>query len=210
MAERDWVDWHGAYDDADSGLSRRLAVVRRRIGGVLDAAGRHPINILGLCAGDGRDVLPELAVRPGLRTRTVLVELDVRLVAAARASAATIAGVEVRQGDAGDPQAFADVLPADLLLLCGIFGNISDEDIRTTVAATPSMLASNGTVIWTRGRRRKDGVDLRPAIRRWFAEAGLRELSFDGDPESYGVGVARAGHRSPPPRHSDRLFTFDR
>ena len=41
-AGRDWVAWHRAYEDDDSSLSRRLAVVRRRVGEALDAgpAGR--------------------------------------------------------------------------------------------------------------------------------------------------------------------------
>lgn len=167
----DWVDWHGAYDDAESGLSRRLAVVRRRIGEVLDAAGTGPVRVLGLCSGDGRDLLPELIARPQLRAGTVLVELDPTLVDRARATAAATTGVEVRHADAGDPRLFADVAPVDLLLLCGIFGNVSDADIRTTVAAAPSLLLPSGTVIWTRGRF--GDQDLRPAIRGWFQEVDL-------------------------------------
>lgn len=140
---------------------------------------------------------------------TCCVLIDQTLVGGAQATAARTTGVEVRQGDAGDPHVFADVPPVDLLLLCGIFGNVSDDDVRTTVAAAPSMLAPNGTVIWTRGRF--GDHDLRPAIRRWFVDAGLAEESFDGDPERYGVGVARAGDRPPPLRSDDdRLFTFTR
>ncbi len=36
MTEVDWAEWHDAYDDPDSWLSRRLAAVRRRIGEALD------------------------------------------------------------------------------------------------------------------------------------------------------------------------------
>ena len=36
-------------------------------------------------------------------------------------------------GDAGVPTSFADHVPADLLLLCGIFGNVADAEIRTTL-----------------------------------------------------------------------------
>ena len=186
----DWVAWHTSYADPGSSLSRRLAVVRTRIGQVLDAAvGGRPIDILSLCAGDGRDVLPELVARPSLSATTTLVELDDRLAAAAQVAASTLAGVQVRHGDAGDVATFEDVLPVDLLLLCGIFGNISTTDIRATVAAMPSMLAAGGTVIWTRGWFAVE--DLRPTIRRWFLDAGLNEISFDGEPERFGVGVAR-------------------
>jgi hypothetical protein len=206
---RDWVAWHDAYSDRTSSLARRLVVVRQRIGEALDACSDDPVRILDLCAGDGRDLLPELAARPERRVRAVLVELDGQLAAAARATASTLAGVEVRQDDAGDAASFAGAVPVDLLLLCGIFGNISTVDIQTTIQYIPSMLAPGGTVIWTRGWFASD--DLRPTIRRWFTEAGLREVSFDGDPDRFGVGVAQLverPHRSGP--RSRRLFTFVR
>jgi hypothetical protein len=214
-----WVAWHDAYDRPGSGLARRLAVVRRRIGDVLDvavagaAAPSGPLRILSLCSGDGRDLLPELAARPGLAVRAVLVELDGHLAERARAGAESAPGVEVRRGDAGDPALFADALPVDLLLLCGIFGNVSDTDIRATVGAVPSLMAPGGTVIWTRGRLGGED-DLRPVIRRWFSDAGLTEVAFDGAPETFGVGVARrdpgvaAGPGLPP--LPGRLFTFVR
>ena len=203
----DWRAWHRSYADPDSSLSRRLAVVRRRIGEVLDAAAAGPVRILSLCAGDGRDVLPELAARPQLAGTTTLVELDSALAAGARAAASGIAGVQVRQGDAGVWATFDDVLPVDLLLLCGIFGNISADDIRATIDAATTMLASHGTVIWTRGWHAGD--DLRPTVRRWFVEAGLSELAFDGEPERFGVGVVRAGGEPPTAQHvDDRLFRF--
>jgi hypothetical protein len=122
----DWLAWHESYSEPESSLSRRLQVVRTRIGEVLDTtASGESIRILSLCAGDGRDVLAELARRPSLHATTTLVELDERLVAAARTAALALAGIQVRQGDAGDVTTFEDVLPVDLLLLCGIFGNIS-------------------------------------------------------------------------------------
>jgi len=203
----DRVDWHDAYADPDSSLSRRLAVVTRRIGEVLDAARSGPLRILSLCAGEGRDLLPELAARPELAVHAVLVELDPRLAAVAEQTARTMRGVEVRRGDAADPAQFADVLPVDLLLLCGIFGNISPEDIRATVAAVPRMLVAGGTAMWTRGRF--TGEDLRPLIRQWFVDEGCTEVAFDSDPGSFGVGVARLDTPRPAPL-ADRLFTFIR
>jgi SAM-dependent methyltransferase len=207
-AKRDWEEWYHAYAEPDSPLSRRLVVVRTRIGECLDApTGSVPMRILSLCAGEGRDLLPELAARPALRTTTTLVELHPRLAATARQAASNLTGVEVRQGDAGDPATFEDVLPVDLLLLCGIFGNISTADIQVTVSAVPSMLTAGARVIWTRGRF--DDEDLRPAIRRWFTEAGLDEVAFDGEPERFGVGVARAPAGLPDvPFSATRLFTF--
>jgi hypothetical protein len=204
----DWLLWHRAYDDPGSVQARRLAIVRRRVAESLEALGAGA-RVLSLCAGDGRDVIPELAARSGNRLEAVLVELDAELAASAAASAASagLRTVDVRAADASLPESFSDALPVDLLLLCGIFGNIPDDDIRRTISAVPAMLRPGGFVIWTRGRR--DRVDLRPVVRRWVAETGLDEVAYDGEPELFGVGVARAGdapaaHRALP----DRLFTF--
>ncbi len=99
-----------------------------------------------------------------------------------------------------------DWLPVNVLLLCGIFGNVSEEDITTTISAIPALIASEGMVIWTRGRSQPD---LRPRIRSWFTAAGLQEVSFDGDPEPFGVGVASVTKPDPAIRLlPQRLFTF--
>lgn len=210
----DWVAWHRAYDDPDSSLARRLVVVRRRIAEALDELGSRAQRVLSLCAGDGRDLLPVLALRP-LAARppdggpgAVLVEKDPALAAGARRRARVhgLSAVRVVVGDAGDPATFADFLPADLLLLCGIFGNVSRQDIVTTVAAVPAMLAPGGRVVWTCGAR---DPDPRPAVRQLFVEAGLTETSFDGDPETFGVGTAHLPSAVPRPQPLPAaLFTF--
>jgi len=204
----DWVDWHGAYDDPASSLSQRLDIVRHRIGESLTALA-NDARILSLCAGDGRDLIPVIARLPEPARPTVrLVEQDERLAVAAEEQA-VLAGVpvEVVVGDASDPQSFADHLPVDLLLLCGIFGNVTAEDIKTTIDAVPTMVAPGGFVIWTRGRF---DPDLRPTIRGWFHQAGLGEVAFDGEPGSYGVGVNRMPAAPLPASAAlpDRLFTF--
>ncbi len=167
------------------------------------------MRLLSLCSGDGRDVLPELA-RSGRETApTLLVEQDETLADDARATAdrLRLTQVTVIAGDAGDMTTFASVLPVDLLMLCGIFGNLAERDVAATIEATPSMLRPGGTVIWTRGSRQPD---LRPVIRQWFVDAGFRETAFDSEPHGFGVGVAQlvqppAGADRPLPR---RLFTF--
>jgi hypothetical protein len=80
--------------------------------------------------------------------------------------------------------------------VCGVFGNISDEDIRNTVHALPSFCSAGATVIWTRHRRPPDKT---PDILRHFTEAGFELLSFDA-PEGYvlSAGAQRyAGGPSP-------------
>jgi hypothetical protein len=41
-----------------------------------------------------------------------------------------------------------DAVPADLVMLCGIFGNINDSDVERTVSAAPS---SAGRTRWCSG-----------------------------------------------------------
>jgi predicted RNA methylase len=220
---RDWVAWHDGYDDPASSLSTRLTLVRSHLADALTRAPAGPIRVLSLCAGQGHDVL---GVLPGHARRddvtAVLVEADPinAAVARQRADDAGLAGaVEVRVADAGLIAAFADAVPADVLLLCGIFGNVSDADIRRTATAAAAMCAPGGTVIWTRNRREPD---LTPAVRSWFADAGFDEIAFEAAATETltGVGVHRlravspTGPRSPGrPMHpavlpDERLFTF--
>ena len=99
-----------------------------------------PARVLSLCAGDGRTCSPELAARPRLAPDVLLVERDETLAGQARSAAAAlgVGRVDVRAADAARPASFADALPVDLLLLCGIFGNVADEDIRRTVPPSRS------------------------------------------------------------------------
>ena len=188
---RDWVRWHEQYDDPAGHLFERLAVVRRWVTWAVD---RGATTVLSACAGDGRDVR-------GAPLLGRLVELDPVLAARARATAGP--GIEVLEADAGTTDAYAGAVPADLVLLCGIFGNVSDEDIRTTVEAAPMLCAAGAVVIWTRHRR---APDLTPSIRRWFVDAGFEEVAFEGD--SYGVGVARLVEPPVPLQLGRRLFRF--
>ena len=59
---RDYVQWHEAYDDPGSELSRRLRAVQGYLRARLDATS-GPIRVLSVCSGDGRDILGVLADR---------------------------------------------------------------------------------------------------------------------------------------------------
>jgi hypothetical protein len=214
---QDWVRWHEAYDDPASYLSARLACVQAHLSDALTAAPPGPVRLLSLCAGQGNDILGVLPGHPRRDDVTaVLVEYDSHnaAVAADRARTAGLTDVEVRQADAGVAATYADMLPADVLLLCGIFGNVSEDDVRRTVLAATAMCVPGATVIWTRHRR---APDLTPQLRAWFTEAGFDEVAFDELPAAplAGVGVARwptAARPSAPPGSlpDGRLFTFRR
>ena len=198
---RDWHAWHDEYDDPASSLSRRLAEVRAQLALVV-GSGDEPLRLLSLCSGDGRDTIPVLAESPR-DVSACLVELDPELAATARDSGREAGlDLEVRCGDAGAAEVFADRLPVDVLMLCGIFGNISDADVERCVPAAPAMVAPGGTVIWTRGHQVPDdptGQRGDPAewVRGLFAAAGFDEVAFvKPHGASYRVGVCRQPGRA--------------
>ncbi len=152
MAQRDWAGWHRGYDDPGSLLSRRGQVVQGHLRAELDRAPAGEIWLISLCAGQGRDVLGALAGHPRRDdVRARLVELDERNVAVARraAQAAGLDGVELLRADAGITDACAGAVPAHIVMVCGLFGNISVTGIQATVAALPSLCAPGALVLWT-------------------------------------------------------------
>jgi len=209
VAQRDWVEWHRAYDDPDSSLSRRGKLVQGHLRAELDRAPAGEVRLISLCAGQGRDVIGALTGHPRRAdVRARLVELDERNAALARqaAAAAGLHGVEVLRADAGVTDVCVGAVPARVVLACGIFGNITDGDIRTTVAALPSLCAPGALVVWTRHRR---PPDLTPAIRSWFGEAGFREEAFDTGPDSFtSVAAHRLTGEPAALEPGRRLFTF--
>jgi hypothetical protein len=83
--------------------------------------------------------------------------------------------VRIVEGDASQSRWYVDYVPADLVLVCGVFGNISAADITGTIQALPGWCKPQGHVIWTRHRRPPDAT---PGIRADFAAAGFTELAF--------------------------------
>jgi len=206
---KDWHHWHSPYADDTSALSRRLRLVQRHIDEWLDERPGSALRVVSVCAGQGNDLIGVLARRSDAdRVRAELIEKDSRNVAAARESvaAAELVGITVTCADAGDFAAYRTAVPADLVLLAGVLGNISDEDVRATINAMSRLCAPGATVIWTRTRR---APDLTPAIRRWFAGAGFTEHAFHAPPEVlFSVGAHRFHGQPESPPAKGRIFTF--
>jgi hypothetical protein len=204
----DWRAWHEGYDDPASPLSLRLRAVQDEIRAFLASARPGPLRVASACSGLGLDLLGALEGHP--RRGEVsgrLVELDPELAArsAQLLRAAGLDGLEVVCGDAGRTEAFAPAVPVDLLLLCGVFGNVTDAALRTTVANASRLCAPGATAIWTRHRR---APDLTPTIRGWWREAGFEEVSFvSPGPDRPSVGVCRLVGE-PLPFAAVHLFSF--
>ena len=212
-----WERWHGAYEDPSSPLSERLRLVQKLVRGrgasarfLLERDQRRPplgdpgerIRIISLCAGQGRDVIDVLATHPRMgKVEALLVDLDPALVEFARRRAAEAGLAERVRGRGrrfGVPFLLVWFVPADVVLLCGIFGNVSRADIAATIRALPAFCRPGANVVWTRHRRPPDAT---PAVRAQFAAAGFTEIAFaapdgfvlaagrhrlDGDPGAFG------------------------
>ncbi|MCA0435027.1 MAG: SAM-dependent methyltransferase [Actinobacteria bacterium] len=220
---RDYVAWHTAYDDPSSALSARLREVQAQLTTYLEGTAPAAVQVISVCAGEGRDILGVLAQRDDReRVTGALVEIDEAICAVADAEIVALgcAGrIIVRRADAGLLSAYEGLRPADLLLLSGIMGNITAADIRRLIHVARTLCAPGATVLWTRGAQEPD---LGPAIRAWFDEAGFERVSVTEQVEGTAmrVGVERlvADPASPLPEEAalqpsgpeGRIFTFYR
>jgi hypothetical protein len=206
----DWHEWHQLYTQPDSTLARRLAAVQKQLRTALDRAPAGPITLVSACAGQALDVLgvlPDHPRRDDVRGR--LIELEPRNAQAARAGVREHGlDLEVVEADAGHSASYLGAVPADVVLFCGVFGNLSDEDVRRTVATLPSMCRPGASVIWTRHRR---APNLTPALRSWFAEEGFQEVAFVTPPDTWsGVGAHRYEGEPREFEPGRQIFQFNR
>jgi hypothetical protein len=208
---RDYVTWHSAYSDPSSSLSARLRQVQREIAAWLD---RTPgdVRVLSSCAGQGHDILGVLEERPYDRVRVTgaLIELDPTNAILARKRIAQLGvAFDVVEADAGTTSAYADLVPADLVLLSGIMGNISAADIERLVHVSRQFCSPHAIVLWTRGAQEPD---LGPDIRRWFGEAGFTEVACEEwiEGTAMRVGVEQLTAAPEPLVPGQPIFTFYR
>lgn len=208
----DWSAWHRDYDDPRSRLSERLRVVQRHLRGELDETAPRPVTVLSVCAGDGRDLLEVLAGRADAgRVSGTLLEADARNAAAASARIAELGldgGIAVRCVDAGHSSAYRGAVPADLVLFCGVFGNICDEDVHRTITNLPQLCRPGALLVWTRHRR---PPDLTPRVRSWLDEHAFEEVGFTApDDGVFSVGAHRFTDVTQPLAPDRPFFAFNR
>src|SRR3954451_21273450 len=143
-----------------------------------------------------------------------LVEVLPELVERARTAAAEVAAdVEVVAADAGCSETYVGLgtVPADVVLLVGVLGNISDGDVAATVAAMPRLCAPGATLLWSRGRSLEGADDFVTPVRRAFSAAGFAEVcirSFDVEDDHRALGVVRFDGPPVPLGPRETWFTF--
>jgi hypothetical protein len=186
-----------------------LALVQGQVRAVLDRVPAGPVRAISVCAGQGHDLIGVLAEHPRRSDVSArLVELDEHNVLLARRAAreADLDGVEVLAGDASITDSYKSTIPADLILMCGVFGNITPDDVANTIRHLPQLCAPGATVIWTRHRQ---PPDLTPYIRETFERHGFEEVYFDSEGSSpFGVGAHRLSDPPQPFQEGIRLFEF--
>ncbi|BAZ37172.1 hypothetical protein NIES4101_30930 [Calothrix sp. NIES-4101] len=206
-----WFEWHDLYN-TEPKLQQRLQIVREYIWNAIDASPPGKIRVVSLCAGDGRDLLGTLASHP--RKNDVygrLVELNPQLADRGKASVES-AGLsnqlEFINGDASNSSNYIGVAPADIVIVCGIFGNLADEaELRRLIGNLPLLAKKGSFALWTRGH--SDGVAYSDTVRRVFQEKEFEEVNFQltltGD---MGVGVHRYLGEGLPLAENQQLFEF--
>ncbi|MDX3386609.1 class I SAM-dependent methyltransferase [Streptomyces niveiscabiei] len=194
----DWLTWHDAYDNPDSYLSSRLVLVKERLREALDAAPEGELRVVSLCAGQGRDLIEVLAEHPRRKDVSArLVELDPRNTEFARklAAKAGLDGVEVITGDASRTDHYADFAPADVVMVCGVLGNVVRADMERIVDHCTALCRTGGTLVWTRTRH------FNTPLQQWLEEREFEPVWVSGPEVEYGVGAHRyrgAARQLPP------------
>jgi hypothetical protein len=212
--QRDYLQWHADYDDPDSDLSRRLAVVQGHLRDRLDATS-GPIRVLSVCSGDGRDIFGVLAGREDRgRVSGVLLELHEGVAANARQRIDELGladRFEVRTLDAGLSDSYVNAVPADIVLLVGIFGNIHPPEIKALIDTVPQFAQPGALVLWSRGRSAPGGGGRTHEVAGWLREAGCIDIAITAPEDAqFVVGAAEFRGHPEPLVAGRRIFTFFR
>jgi hypothetical protein len=208
---KDWYEWHDLYN-TEPKLQQRLEIVREYIAYSLNASPDGAIRIVSICAGDGRDLLGTLKNHPRINdVYARLVELNPQLVERGRATIESLAltkQIEFINGDATLVTNYVGAVPADIVIVCGVFGNLADEGELNRLLDNLSFLSKPGAfVIWTRGH--SNGIPYSDNVRKILSVSGFEEVNFKltatGD---MGVGLHRyLGQNLPQPKEQ-QLFGF--
>ncbi|MNR04651.1 hypothetical protein D3C85_1206300 [compost metagenome] len=137
-----------------------------------------------------------------------LVEIDERLVQECKHTVSDrgLQNVTVVKGDASLLRTYRDVIPADLILLCGIFGNIANEDILNTIESLAQLSKQGTRVVWTRNLRDPKVV---PMIRHSFTANDFKEVDYrTTSDDSYAIGIYEFYGLSQRLKDDIQLFTF--
>lgn len=208
---KNWFEWHDLYQ-TEAKLQQRLEIVQEYIASSLNASPPGTLQIVSVCAGDGRDLLGTLPSHPRAQdVQARLVELNPKLVEQGRATIESVGltpQIEFVNGDATLSSSYIGSVPADVVLVCGVFGNLADEaELRRLIQNLKFFAKKDAFVIWTRGH--SQGISYSEIVRKQFREAEFEEVDFrltsTGD---MGVGLHRYRGEDLPLPKEQTLFVF--
>ena len=186
--------------------------MREYISYSLDASPPGIIRVVSVCAGDGRDLLGTLENHPRAKdVHARLVELNPLLVERGRATIESLGlakQIELINGDATIADNYVGAVPADIVIVCGVFGNLADEAELNRLLTNLSFLSKQGAfVLWTRGH--SNGIPYSETVRKFLRSAGFEEVNFKltatGD---MGVGIHRYSGENVAAPKEQQLFAF--
>ena len=208
---KDWFEWHDLYN-TEAKLQQRLQIVREYISYSLDASPPGIIRVVSVCAGDGRDLLGTLENHPRAKdVHARLVELNPLLVERGRATIESLGlakQIELINGDATIADNYVGAVPADIVIVCGVFGNLADEAELNRLLTNLSFLSKQGAfVLWTRGH--SNGIPYSETVRKFLRSAGFEEVNFKlTATEDMGVGIHRYKGENVAAPKEEQLFAF--
>ncbi len=208
----DWGQWLEEYDLYPS-LQARLQLVQAQIASALDECPPGPVQIVSLCAGDGRDL--RLALQNHPRRSDVsawLIDREAGSVDRGRI-AAEQCGLQRQMNficaDAAFAKNYLPAVPANLVLLSGLLGHLRPECLPGLFKNLAMFCQPGGFVIWNRHLVLHDGRARVREIRELLQTAAFEEKQFAVTaPDGFAVGRAQFKGRTEPLDSSRRLFEF--
>jgi hypothetical protein len=191
----------------------RLRAVQAHLAERLDRAPKGPVHLVSLCAGDGRDVIGVLQSHSRRKdVKAWLVELDSQSVAQG-VRQTRLAGLEAVihyiHGDATLFATYRDLVPCEIVLVCGVWGHVPPADRAQLARALASFCKPGGAVIWTRGISK--GMARFDEIQAHFDRASWEKVRVSVTPdEDWIVGTHQYRGPALHPPATGRLFNFRR
>jgi hypothetical protein len=149
----DWYKWHEAYDSSPT-LQARLRLARTHITQALEAVPYFKIQLVSVCAGDGRDVIGALINNPRrFQISASLVEINPALVGQGNAALEQYglkSQVQFLEADATLAATYESIAPVDVLVVCGVFGNVRDSSLESMIRNLACLCRSKAMMVWTR------------------------------------------------------------
>ncbi len=206
----DWIAWHDGYRTNDE-LKARLSLVRTLIAHSLSGAPAGEIALLSLCCGDARDILGSLPTHPR-RTDVQGWLLDINPTLIDTAKQAIIrhglaSSVSAIIADATMASSYTGVLPANVIILCGVLGNVERDEISRLIRNLRTLCASSAFVIWTRHTR--GGPHQVERIQKEFASNQFSSVKLLTTPqEHFNIGLNCYAGPTNGLHQDKRLFSF--